>query len=119
MEQEESHIRFLFGRLMMARTRKKTIGLTFRNPGGHKRAKKDGCRAVPPNPWDDISPDRQCDLPYKIAFAMHKKGLPKDKIINRLVNFHGYKRWQIIQSYWYDRGFWKCKCDNCKNYKFV
>jgi len=105
----------------MARSRKKNIGMMHRHPKGHKRAKKQGGRnkAIPPNPWEDIRPDSQCYLPFKIAFALHKKGWSRDDIVNRLVDNHGYDRWKIMKSYWYSRGFWLCDCEDCKNRRFV
>jgi len=98
----------------MSRTYKSFAG-HLRSPRGHRRAKLAKVRrgALPPNPWDDVPPCPSTQIPYKVAFALHKKGWEYEKVIKHLKYKYKLKDWEarIIANkhYW-----WKCKCEECR-----
>ena len=100
----------------MARSRKKVHVHWFRSPKGRKQAiiNKARHKSIPPDAWDDINVDPSCERVNKIAFALHKKGFTEDEIVNRLVKHHGYERWRILNSHWYNSYWYKCDCEQCK-----
>jgi hypothetical protein len=62
----------------MSRTFKRAVKL-FRHPKGGKQATAAGARrkAVPPNAWDDIMPEAQAWIGWKIASRVDEIGEPK------------------------------------------
>jgi len=102
----------------MARSYKKCFNRWYRNPRGRKRAMVQGARhkAIPPDAWDDIPPGHDTQHPYRVAFALHKKGWDKDRIVNHLVKKYGYERWRVFDMGWYRYGFWRCDCDECRRW---
>jgi len=102
----------------MSRTFKKYPRHWYRRPSGRKRALVNGVRkrAVPPDPYDDIHPDRQCFSADKVGLELHKLGWSNEKIAKRL-------SWRFKVPYlviWHsiipDKPFdwwWSCKCKEC------
>ncbi len=58
----------------------------FRSPKGHRQARRAGVRRskVPPDDYEDISYDKQCWLPYRVADRLAEKGWPAEAIAAHL-----------------------------------
>ena len=82
----------------MGKTRKYCPG-PFRRIKGKKKALIGRCRygAVPPDSWDDISPDKQAYLPFKIAMRLRGRGKSFKQIRHTLTNKFGLKDWEVNQ----------------------
>ena len=84
----------------MGKTYKRIPYGCFRDPKGHKkylmeRTDKDEeipplrYRAIPPDPWNDVSFDKQVWIPYQACENMVRKRLQDDVIIRKLIRkFH-------------------------------
>lgn len=78
----------------MSRTRKKfpwQWNSCFRCPKGQKNALVNNARksAIPPDAWDDISYDKQCWLPQRVAESLVKKGWNGYAVIDHLIRKYG------------------------------
>lgn len=103
----------------MSRTYKKKAAGYFRSLSGHKQAviNKARKRAIPPDSWEDIHYDRQCDLPYKVSLALHKKGWENDRIKKHLRK--KFKIESYITDDYISYGAWYgCKCQSCMNRRY-
>ena len=74
----------------MARTRKKfpwVWDAQYRSPKGKCRSRKGGARkgSIPPDSYDDISFDKQCWMPMKVARHLAEKGWDGYSIRDHLV----------------------------------
>jgi Icc-related predicted phosphoesterase len=76
----------------MGDTRKKYPRFCLRNPKGHKQAKSEGCRHVPPDPYDDIMIGRHNYAPSRAAARMEKQGVPYEKCLEKLQKKFGLTR---------------------------
>ena len=78
----------------MARTRKKfpwEWNSVFRSPRGRCRSRRGGARkrSVPPDAWEDISYDKQCWLPQRVAARLADKGWDGYSIRDHLMRKYG------------------------------
>lgn len=104
----------------MSRTYKKSYG-TYRPIRGYKQARINGVRekAIPPHSWDDVPYDKQCDLPRKVALALHKKGWEQDRIINHIRKKFKMELWLAEKYMPYFDWWWDCDCEECrKNFHY-
>jgi len=107
----------------MARTYKNTrkgFSWGYRKIKGYRRSKQNHKEIRPkarvPNPWDDIPYDALCSLPFKVAFALHKKGWDDERIRRHLQWKFNLRRSQaeeiVGDGYW-----WRCECEKCQEYR--
>ena len=78
----------------MSRTRKRQEPYQYRHPKGHKKAKIHNLRSIPPNPYEDIHPDDQCFIVYKIIRKMFNAGIEYEVIERRLRHEYKIPAWQ-------------------------
>jgi hypothetical protein len=90
----------------MSRTYKKYTGGCFRNPRGHKQAMIAGVpkRAVPPSSYDDISYDKQCWLPYKVADGLAAQAVSYWEVVRHIKLKFGLRQgdaeWIAEMGWW-------------------
>jgi len=78
----------------MSRTRKRQNTGYYRSISGHKKAKLNRLRSIPPNSWEDIRADKQCYMVRNIIKDMFNAGTELEEIENRIKNEYKVPRWQ-------------------------
>jgi len=66
----------------------------YRSPHGHKQAKANKLRSVPPSAWDDIAPDKRCFAMSKIISNMFKCGFSIEEIEKKTKSDYKLKNWE-------------------------
>ena len=77
----------------MSRTWKRYSGNCYRSPKGKRQALVAGGRkgAIPPDSWDDISFDKQCGLPFRVAKGMAKQMATYEEIVQHVMKKFGIR----------------------------
>lgn len=66
----------------------------YRSIRGFKKATIHNLRSIPPNPWEDIKPDKQCWKASRVIYDLFNKGMDVDQIKKKVkANYH-IQNWQ-------------------------
>jgi len=86
----------------MSKTYKKQRVGYYRSPRGHKKAKLNNLRNVPPSSWEDMKPDNQCFIIDDIIKKLFNKGMTIEEIEKKVRPEYKIKHWkwkEIINHY--------------------
>ena len=75
----------------------------FRSPRGRCRALINNVRkgAIPPDPWEDISLNKECIVPWAVARKMMDDGFSQDVIRRKLMRKFRLQSWQVSYIFSY------------------
>lgn len=64
-------------------------------------------KAIPPDPYEDIRYDNQCNMPYRAAERMKKQGFSREKAIHRIKRKFRISHADAVEVTWwiYERGW--------------
>jgi len=68
----------------MSKTYRKSPFGIIRKPKGHKQARINNARSVPPSSWEDIPHNRECWVPLDIAIKLLVANKPEEIIFKKL-----------------------------------